>query len=72
MDNFILRNEAAKIAKKLVEIMKSDKSLDEVFHSLLDKKYTKYDMKVLSYLANALYDEGYTLESVNPFKLKKI
>lgn len=72
MDNFLLKQEAVKISKELVKIYESDKSLDEIFHSLLDKKYFKYYMKILMYITSTLYDEGYSLESANPFKLKKI
>lgn len=72
MDNFILRQEAARITKELVKIYESDKDLDYLFHEILDKKYMKYDMQILVYVPNALYDEGYTLESVKPFKLKRI
>lgn len=72
MDNFILRNEAVRVSKELIKIYESDKDLDYVFHEILDKKYIKYDMKVLIYISDALYDEGYTLDSVTPFKLRKI
>ena len=36
------------------------------------KEYKKDSMKVLTYISDALYDLGYTLDSVNPFKLKEI
>lgn len=72
MDNFILKQEAVRIVKELIKIKESDKSLDQIFHELLNKEYIKYDMKILAYTSNALYDEKYTLESVNPFKLKEI
>lgn len=72
MDNFILKQEAVRIVKELVKIKESDKNLDEIFHKILDKKYSKYDMEVLMYITDALYDEKYTLESANPFKLKEI
>lgn len=72
MDNFLLKEEAIRISKELVKIKESDKSLDEVFHSLLDEKYEKDDMRVLIYITSTLYDEGYSLESAVPFKLKKI
>lgn len=61
-----------RISKELIKINESDKDLDKIFHELLDKTYSKYDMKVLVYISDALYDCGYTLESVKPFKLKKI
>lgn len=72
MDNSILRKEAVRITKELIKIYESDKDLDHVFHEILDKKYMKYDMKVLMYISNALYDEGYTLDSVTPFKLRRV
>ena len=72
MDNFLLKKEAIRVTKELVKIKESNKSLDEVFHNILDKKYKKYDMEILVYITGTLYDEGYSLESAVPFKLKKI
>lgn len=72
MDNFLLKKEAIRVTKELVKIKESNKSLDEVFHNILDKKYKKNDMEILVYITGTLYDEGYSLESAVPFKLKKI
>ena len=72
MDNLELKSEALRISKELIKIYESDKDLDDIFHKILDKKYEKYDMKVLMYISDSLLDQGYTLKSVNPFKLKQI
>ena len=49
-----------------------NKSLDEIFHSLLKKEFEKYDMKVLLYTSDALIDEKYSIENTDPFCLKEI
>lgn len=72
MDNSSIKKEATRIAKELVKIGKSDKSLDEIFHSLLKKEFEKYDMKVLLYTSDALIDEKYSIENTDPFCLKEI
>ena len=72
MDNSSIKKEATRIAKELVKIGKSDKSLDEIFHSLLKKEFEKYDMKVLLYTSDALIDEKYSIENTHPFCLKEI
>ena len=72
MDNSSMKKEATRIAKELVKIGKSDKSLDEIFHSLLKKEFEKYDMKVLLYTSDALIDEKYSIENTDPFCLKEI
>lgn len=72
MSNREIRQEAIRISKELIEIEKSDRSLDAIFHSLLKKEFESDDMKVLLYISEALIDEKYALESCNPFRLKKI
>lgn len=72
MDNSSIKKEATRIAIELVKIGKSDKSLDEIFHSLLKKEFEKYDMKVLLYTSDALIDEKYSIENTDPFCLNEI
>ncbi len=72
MDNFLLKEEAKRVSKELVKIYSSNENLDKLFNKILNKEYKKDSMKVLTYISDALYDLGYTLDSVNPFKLKEI
>ncbi len=72
MDNNDIKKEADRISKELIKINKSNQSLDTIFHSLLNKEFESYAMKVLLYLSNELIDKNYAIESANPFCLKKI
>ncbi len=72
MSNKDIKIEAERIAKKLIELGESDKSLDKVFHTFLRKEFKDIDMDVLLHVSEELINNKYIIESVKPFKLKKI
>ena len=71
MNNELIIKEAKRVTNELIRINNSDKSLDEIFHNLLNKKFIQYDMKVLYFVPNFLAEDYYFIKSSNPFILGK-
>ena len=69
MDNKILKEEAERITIKLIKINNSDKSLDKIFHDLLNPNFVKYDMRILYLISSILAENNYFIKSFNPFIL---
>ena len=71
MDNKLIEEEAMRITDELININKSNKSLDNLFSNLIDDKYKKYDIKVLYHIPYLLAEKNYIIKSFNPFELEK-
>lgn len=71
MDNKVVVNEAKRIAKKLIDIKKSEEDFESIVNRLIDKNSKDDLMNIMLLIPNILAENKFYIESISPFELKE-